>query len=186
MLRHEPAAADAALRVGFAGEDAGDEFHSGPDAARILPAAAGAAQPFAKNRAREDESALMLQQGAGERRGLAGGPHAYADERREQIGGNRESRAFRDVVDVADDFEAASGAGDVREQSGEALAGTFNARRHDAARDDGGFEQTEIVPGKIKNVGEMRDVRRGSEINARQTQHRFFENTEVGFDGRFG
>ena len=128
---------------------------------------------------------MFLQQ-AGERRGLAGGPHANADERREQSGGNGKPRAFRAVVDAADDLQTTSGAGDVREQSGEALAGTFNARRHDAARDDGGFEQTEIVPGKIKNVGEMRDVRRGSEINARQAQHRFFENTEVGFDGRFG
>ena len=44
---HESAAGDAKFRVAFRGEGALDEFHAGPDAAGVLPAAAGAADPLA-------------------------------------------------------------------------------------------------------------------------------------------
>ena len=44
---HEAAAGDAEFRVAFLGEGALDEFHAGPDAAGILPAAARAADPLA-------------------------------------------------------------------------------------------------------------------------------------------
>src|SRR5439155_9488025 len=182
----EPSAADAQLRVAVAGEHAGDKFHAGPDAARVLPAAAGAAEPLAENRAREHEAALGFKQRPGQRRGLAGGAHADADEVGEQIGGDRQARAFRDIVHVADQFQAASGADDAREQFGQILAGTFNAWGNDAAGDDGGFKQTEIVFGEIKNVGQVRDVGRSAEVNAGQAQEGFVDGAQVRFHGRFG
>ena len=56
----QAAAADAVFRVVAAGEFALDELHARPDAAGVLPAAAGAAQPLAQDGARGDEAALVL------------------------------------------------------------------------------------------------------------------------------
>ena len=53
VLRHEPSAADAVFRVAFGGEHAFDQLHARPDAAGILPAAAGASEPFAEQSARQ-------------------------------------------------------------------------------------------------------------------------------------
>ena len=66
VFGHEPAAADAEFGVAFLGQDAGDEFHAGPDATAILPAAARAAEPFAEDGAGEDEAAFAFLEWAGE------------------------------------------------------------------------------------------------------------------------
>ena len=55
-----------------------DQLDAGPDAAGILPAAAGAAQPFAQDGARGHQAAVLFVQAAGERADLAGGAHADA------------------------------------------------------------------------------------------------------------
>ena len=62
VRRHEAAAADAEFRIAFAGEHAANEFHARPHAAGILPAAAGAAEPFAEQRARQHQPAFVLLQ----------------------------------------------------------------------------------------------------------------------------
>ncbi len=51
-----------------------DQFQARPNAARILPAAAGAAQPFTQNRPRRDQATLGFGERAGQRFGLSGGP----------------------------------------------------------------------------------------------------------------
>ena len=133
VVGQQAAAADAEFRIALAGLDAVDELDAGPDAAGILPAAAGAAEPLAENRARGHEAPLVLRERAGERVDLAGGAHARGDQAGEQIGGDRQARALRDVVHLADDFDAVPGpAGEPREQVGERLGGAFHAGRHDA------------------------------------------------------
>src|SRR2546425_40949 len=72
-----------------------------PDAARTLPAPAGAREPLAQDGARGHQAALPLQQRAVERLRLAGGAHAGGDERGEQVRGDRQARAFWNSVDAA-------------------------------------------------------------------------------------
>ena len=184
VLRHESAAADAGFGIAFRGRHAFDQLDAGPDAAGILPAAAGAAEPFAENRARQHQPAFVLLQCAVSERRLAGRPHAQRNQRGEQVGGHREARAFRDAVNATDQFDAAPGPDDAGEQVGQALAGTFDARRHDAAGDDGGFEQAKIIFREIKHVREAGDVRGGAEINAGQPQQRFVNHAQIGFHRR--
>ena len=92
---------------------------------------------------------------AGAATDLAGGAHADADQRAEQIRGDGEPRAFGDAVDVADEFESAAGSEDCREQFGETCAGAFDARRHEAGGDHGRLEQTEIVAAEIEDLVEV-------------------------------
>ena len=89
--------------------DALDQLDAGPDAAGILPAAAAAAEPLAENGARGHKAPLVLLERAGKRLDLAGGAHARRDQAGQQIGGDGKARALRNVVDLADDFDAVSG-----------------------------------------------------------------------------
>src|SRR5882724_11727286 len=81
MLRHEPAATDPELRITVARQNPFNEFHPGPDAARILPTATGTTEPFAKNCAGKNQATLMLLQLSDERSCLPCRPHADTDER---------------------------------------------------------------------------------------------------------
>ena len=138
-----------------------DQLDAGPDAAGILPAAAGAAEPFAEDGARRHQAAVVLLERAGERVDLAGGAHAHRDQAGQQVGGDGEARALRNVVHLADDFDAVAGlAGQAREQVGERLRGALHARRHDAGGDDGGLQQAEIVAREIEDFGDGGDVGR--------------------------
>src|SRR5258708_7762620 len=123
------------LRVAGLRGHAFDELDSRPDAAGILPAAAAATDPLAEQRPGEHEPAFAIAQGTGERLGLAGRSHADADQRREEIGRDREARTFRDVVDGGDQFETAPGAEHLREEIGETLAGALDAGWDQARRD---------------------------------------------------
>ena len=58
----QAAAADAEFRIALGGRDALDQLDAGPHAAGILPAAAGAAQPFAQDGARRHQAAVVLRQ----------------------------------------------------------------------------------------------------------------------------
>ena len=135
VARQQAAPADAVFRIAWPSRDAFDELDARPDAAGILPAAAGAAEPLAQDGARGDEPALGFRQWAVERLGLPGGPHADGDQRGEQVGGDRQARALGDAVDAADELQPMPGPDDARQQIGQALPGTFDARRHDARRD---------------------------------------------------
>ncbi len=75
MAREQASAADAELGVAFLCADALDELHAGPDAAGILPSAAGAAEPLAEDGAGGDEAAVVFVEAAGERANLIGGAH---------------------------------------------------------------------------------------------------------------
>src|SRR5262249_50615577 len=85
VIGEKAAAGDAELGVGLGGEGAGDELHRGPDAAGVLPAATGAAEPFTEDGAGGDEAALGFFQRAGEALGLTGGAHADGDEGAKKI-----------------------------------------------------------------------------------------------------
>ncbi len=60
MIRQQPAAADAELRIALGCEHALNQLDARPDAARVLPSAAGTAQPLAENRARRNQPPLRL------------------------------------------------------------------------------------------------------------------------------
>ena len=98
MARQQAAAADAEFRIALRGRDAVDQLDARPHAAGILPAAAGAAQPFAQNGARGHQAAVGLGQPAGERVDLAGGAHAHRDQAGQQVGGDGQARALGNVV----------------------------------------------------------------------------------------
>ena len=85
---------------------------------------------------------------------------------------------------MTDNFQPAPRPHDAFEQRAKTLSRAFNARRHEARRDDSGFEQSEIILRKVENFGEFRDVRRRAEINAGQSQHRFLDHAQVGFNRR--
>ncbi len=64
-----------------------------------------------------------LRKPAGERADLVGGAHAHGDEAGQQVGGNRQPRAFGNVVHLADDFDAvARPACQMRQQTRRAAA----------------------------------------------------------------
>ena len=107
---HKSPAADAEFGIAFLRRRrALNELHARPDAAGILPAAAGTAEPFAENGAGQHQPAFVLLQWAVQGSGLPRRAHANRNQRSQQVGGNGQPRAFGDVVDVADNFQAAPG-----------------------------------------------------------------------------
>ena len=117
--------------------------------------------------------------------GLAGGPHADGDQRRQQIRRNRQPRALGNVVDVADDFQPEPGPdqhapanrpGFCRDPS--MPGGTMPGRDHRR------LEQAQIILGEIEHFRQLRDVRRRPEIDADQAQHRLVDHAQIDFDGR--
>ena len=72
---------------------------------------------------------------------------------------------------LADDLDAVAGlAGEPRQQIGQRLVAPFHARRHDAAGDDAGLEQAQIVAGEIEDLGDGRDVGGGMQVDAGQAE----------------
>ena len=130
VARQQAAAADAELRIAFAGRHAVDELDAGPDAAGILPAAARAAEPLAENRARGHEAAVVvLERRRSARRIWPVARMQTAIRQAEQIGGDRQARALRNIVHLADDLDAVAGlAGEPAQQLGERLRRAFHAR----------------------------------------------------------
>ena len=97
---------------------------------------------------------------------MAGGAHAGANESGEEIGRDGKAGAFRDVVDRGDDFDAAAGARDLGEEVGEGFARSFDARRDNPGGDKGGFEEAEVVFGKVEDFGKGADFGAGLEVDA--------------------
>lgn len=86
---------------------------------------------------------------------LPGGAHADGDQAGQQVGGDGETRALGDVVDLAGNFQTTAGpAGQGGEQFSQGLTGAFHAGRHDSGGDDGGFQETEIVAPEVEDFGE--------------------------------
>ena len=85
-----------------------DQLDPRPDAAGVLPAAARAAEPLAEDRARRDQAALVLVRAA--RSAMCVWPVARMQTAigSQQVGGDRQPRALGDVVDVADELDAAA------------------------------------------------------------------------------
>ncbi len=66
VLGHEATPGDSVFGVGLPGDFTFDELDAGPDSTGVLPAAAGAADPFAKNGSRKYEASLTFGEFAGE------------------------------------------------------------------------------------------------------------------------
>ena len=76
------------------------------------------------------------------------------------------------------------GPDDPRQQVGQIQSRSFDARRHNAGGDHGGFEQAQIVAGEIKNLGQAADVRGGAQVHAGQAQNRFVNHPQAGLHRR--
>jgi len=184
MDRHEASARHAQLRVALGGWNAGDELDPGPDAAGVLPAAARPAEPFPEECPGEHQAPLRFLQGPGQRHRLAGGPHADADQRAEQVGADGEARALGDVVDAGADLQAAARPDDAGKQVRKALPRPLDAGRDDPGRDHRRLEEAEVVLGEVEHVAQRGDVGGGPKIHGREPEHRFLEHPQPGADRR--
>src|SRR5579872_3157409 len=184
VRRQQTAATDPVLRVALARGDALDPLDAGPDAAGVLPAAAGARQPFAQYRARGDQAALRLLQRPFERGGLPGRAHAYGDERGEQVRRDREARALRDSVYAAYQLDPAAGSDESREQLLQTLLRSLDAGRDDAGGDQRRLQQSQVVPREVEHLVQLRQVGGDAEVHAHESQYRLVDHAQVGLDGR--
>jgi len=139
--RQEPPLADAGLGITVARRGALNHLDAGPDAARILPAAAGTAQPFAENGAGRGQPPLPFGQPPFQRFGLARGAHERADDAGEQVGGYGKPGPLGNVVDPGDQFEAHAGTDDAGEYVRKGMLRAFERRGNKARRDDARLEQ---------------------------------------------
>ena len=122
MLRHESAFADARFRVFLRSRHAADEFDARPDAAGILPTAAGTTQPFPEDGPGQHDPAFGFGQLACERLCLSGGPHAGTDEGCEEVRGDCQAGSFGDATDAAYNLKAFARSGNARQKIGQLLA----------------------------------------------------------------
>ena len=180
----QAAAAEAVLDVARPGGHAFDELDARPEAARVLPAAAGAAEPLAEDRPGRDHPALSLLRWTAERFDLPGRPHARADQRTEQVGGDGQPRALGNAVDAADQFKAATRAENDAEQIPELGSGALNPRRHQSGGDDGCLEQPKVIAPEIEHLVERVHLGGRFEVDAGQPDDRFIDHAEVRFDRR--
>src|SRR5665213_1382757 len=72
--------ADAKFGIALRCENTVDELDAGPDTTGILPAATASTQPFANDRARGNESAVMFFHPAGQGIDLTGRTHADSND----------------------------------------------------------------------------------------------------------
>ena len=187
MIGQEASAADAELRIAFPGRDSVDELDSGPYTAGILPAAARSSQPFAQNGPRRHQAPLRFFETAAQSVNLVGGAHARGDEAGQQGGRNGQARALGNIVDLADDLEAAAGrAGQAGEHVAERLRRALEARRHDSRGDHRGLQEAQVVACEIEDFGDRSDFDAGFQIDADQAEHRLIDDAQVRFDGRLG
>ena len=169
------------------GENAVDELDAGPDAAGILPATAASTQPFAQNRARGNQPAVVLFHPACQGIDLARRTHANGDDAGQQVGGNSQPGAFGDVVHPADNLNAVAGRSrEPFQQAGQGLGGSLDPGRDDAAGDDSRLEQAQIVAGKVEDLGNGRNVGRSVQVDAGQADDRLVDDAKPCLDGRPG
>ena len=118
---------------------------------------------------------------------LAGCAHAHGNDAGQKAGGDSQARAFGDVVHAADDLNAIAGlSGEALQQSGERLRCPFDARRDDAAGNDTRFEQSQVVAGKVEDLGDGRNVGGSAQVDAGQADDRLIDHPEPRFDWRPG
>src|SRR5208283_2699762 len=86
-------------------------------------------------------------------------------------------------VHLADDLDAMAGQSDEAiEQRFERFGGTFEAGRDEPGRDDGGFEQAEVILREVEDFGDGADVGAAAQVDAGEAEHGFIDDAEVGFD----
>ena len=187
MVGQQAAAADAEFGITLLRRDPVNQLDSRPHAAGILPAAARASQPFAQDGARGHQAAIILAQAARERANLVGGAHAQGNQARQQAGRDRQARAARDIVHLADDFDAMTGAaGQMGQHVAKRLRRPFHTGRNKAGSNDGRLQQAQVVMRKIENFGNRSEFDSALEIDAHQAQHRLVDDTQPRFHRGLG
>jgi len=140
VARQQTTQTDAELGVTRLRQCSLDDLQPGPKPSRVLPASAGAPKPLAENGSRSHQAPLVLEQGPAELGRLPCGPHEGTHDAREQIGRDRQPRAFGDVVHVRDELEPHARPNDAREQARQGLPGALERRRNHARGDDAGLQ----------------------------------------------
>ncbi len=184
MRGEQPAPADAALGVVGAGRHPLDDLDAGEDPPGILPAPSRAPEPFAQDRARDDDPRLFRVERAGQVPRLAGRPHQEADQRGEQVGRDRQPRPLGDVVDLADQLEPKSRPDDPRQQRIEAAGGPFECRRDQSRGDHTRLDQPEVVVTEVEQLVERRHILAVAEVDAGQPQDRLGDHPQARLDRR--
>src|ERR1035438_4141807 len=134
VARKQAPTTDAKFGIALCGENAVDELDAGPDTTGILPTAAASTQPFAKDRSRGNEPAVMFFHPPGQGIDLTGGTHADGDDAGQQAGGNSEPGALGDIVHPTDNLETVAGPSrEPFQQIGQGLRGALDPRGDDAA-----------------------------------------------------
>jgi hypothetical protein len=109
MAGQQPAAAETVLDIAGLRGDALNKLDARPETTRVLPAATGAAEPFAENRARRNHPPFGFFHRTAQRPDLSGCAHAGADQRAEQVGGDGQPRTLGNSIHVADQLESPAG-----------------------------------------------------------------------------
>src|ERR1035438_1628334 len=131
---------------------------------------AASTQPFAKDRSRGNEPAVMFFHPPGQGIDLTGGTHADGDDAGQQAGGNSEPGALGDIVHPADNLDTVAGSScEPFQQIGQRLRGPLDPGRDDTTGNHSRLEQAQVVAGKIEDLRNGRNVRRNAQID---TGHR--------------
>jgi len=180
MTREKPTAADTVLR----------DRRVGPSAPSIEPDAGQSRRsPANRRRSRRSHSPRMARAATMRRsafRHLAG---AASDLRRWRACRRRSGRRGGwwirrgatpwDAVDVADEFEATTGAEDGGEELGEAGSRALDPGWNEAGGDEGGLQQAEVIAAEIKNLVERGEAGGGFEVDAGEADDGFVDDAET-------
>lgn len=79
-----------------------------------------------------------------------------------------------------------TGADETFQQILETLTAAFDAGRDDAAGDEGGLEQAEVIAGEVKNLAHRAEVGRTAEVDGGDTDQGFIDDAEEGVGRRGG
>ncbi len=184
MIRQQPAATDAPFGIALTGGHAVNDLGAREDPARVLPAASRASQPLSQDRAGDHHAGRLGIEGAGQTAGLAGGAHQERDERGEQVRRDRQPRALRNVVDLADHLQAQPWSQNLAQDHAQVVTSALERRRDQPRGDHARLDQTEVVVAEVEQLVERRHVLAGVQIHAGQTQERLGEDAAVRLDGR--
>jgi len=164
-----------------------DELDTRPDATGILPDATASTEPFAKNRTRCNQPAIMFLHPSGKRMNLTGCTHANGDKAGQKACGDSQPGTFRDIVHAADDLNAVSGPSrKALQQNGQGLSRPFDPRRDDAAGDYTRLEQAQVVAGKVEDLDNGRNIGGSVQINAGQANDRLVDYAAHASTGGLG
>ena len=162
-----------------------DQLDARPHAARVLPAAAGAGQPFAQDRAGRHQAPLVLGQRPVSDCACPVARMQTAIRQASRLVETASREPLGMPLTVADQLDARSpGPTSRASRSARLCSEPSMPGRHDARGDHRGLEQPQVVLGEVEHLGQAGDVGRGAQVDAGQAQQRLVDDAEVGLHRR--